>query len=121
MQKKIIIAAAVVIAVLGIFFVAKDSGRPGQYDEFAQCLNDKGVKMYGAFWCPHCKNQKEEFGKSWQYVNYVECSTADGNSQLKVCQDANIQGYPTWEFGDGERLEGEVPFATLAEKSGCSL
>ena len=38
-------------------------------DSFAKCLSAKGVKMYGAWWCPHCKDQKESFGYSFQYVN----------------------------------------------------
>src|SRR2546430_1164979 len=43
-------------------------------DSFAQCLTSKGTKMYGAWWCPHCKDQKESFGFALQYVNYVERS-----------------------------------------------
>jgi hypothetical protein len=33
-----------------------------KYVEFAQCLSDKGAVFYGAFWCTHCKSQKQMFG-----------------------------------------------------------
>ena len=75
--------------------------------------------MYGAFWCSHCKNQKALFGKSWKYVDYVECSTPNGQSQTVDCINAGIQSYPTWEFADGSRKTGEVPLQDLAETSGC--
>lgn len=43
-------------------------------DSLAKCLSDKGVKMYGAFWCGHCQNQKAEFnGNLEKYNIYVEC------------------------------------------------
>jgi len=94
---------------------------PGTLDSFAQCLGDQGVTFYGAFWCPHCQNQKALFGKSEKYLPYVECSTPDGKSQLPICDDAGVTGYPTWEFADGSRLGGEIPLATLAEKTNCEL
>lgn len=86
---------------------------------FAQCLKDKGVIFYGAFWCPHCRSQKELFGAAQKLLPYVECSTLDGNGQLPICREKGITGYPTWEFADGSRLSGEQSIETLAEKSGC--
>lgn len=96
-------------------------GTPGKLDDFARCLNDKGAIFYGAYWCPHCQNQKAMFGKSAKHLNYVECSTPDGRGQLKVCKDAKIEGYPTWEFKDKSRLSGEVALDTLADKTDCQL
>ncbi|MBI5389661.1 hypothetical protein HZB01_04765 [Candidatus Woesearchaeota archaeon] len=90
-------------------------------DAFAQCLSDKGVKMYGAFWCPHCLNQKEAFGSAWQYANYIECSLPDQSGQTEFCIQQNIKGYPTWEFADGNRVSGEVPLEKLAVITGCPL
>lgn len=92
-----------------------------KYDDFAKCLKEKGVVFYGAFWCSHCQNQKKAFGTSFQFVNSVECSTPDGKGQVQACVDKDIQGYPTWIFADGSRQSGEVPFATLASKTGCAL
>ena len=91
------------------------------YDEFASCLDSKEVKFYGAFWCPHCQNQKKMFGGSDRLLPYIECSTPDGKGQNQVCKDAQIKSYPTWEFADGERKTGEVPLADLAAKTGCVL
>jgi thiol-disulfide isomerase/thioredoxin len=95
--------------------------QPGKLDSFAQCLGDQGATFFGAFWCPHCQNQKALFGKSEKFLPYVECSTPDGQGQLQVCIDEDITGYPTWEFADGERLNGEVELSVLAERTGCEL
>ncbi len=92
---------------------------PGKYDAFATCLKDQGAVFYGAFWCTHCQSQKKLFGSSAKLLPYVECSTADGQSQTQACKDKNIEGYPTWEFADGSRLNGEIPLAQLAEKTSC--
>lgn len=69
----------------------------GKYDSLAKCLTDKGVKMYGAYWCPHCQNQKKAFGDSFKYINYTECADPNVEGQLEVCQKAKIESYPTWE------------------------
>jgi len=95
--------------------------QPGKLDSFATCLGDTGAKFYGAFWCPHCQSQKALFGNSEKKLPYIECSTPNGQSQLNVCTEAGITGYPTWEFEDGERLGGEISLSTLSEKTGCEL
>jgi len=94
---------------------------PGKLDSFSQCLKDKGAVFYGAFWCPHCQATKKLFGSSVKFLPYVECSPANGQGQLQVCRDKNIEGYPTWEFADGSRLNGEIPLSQLAEKTSCVL
>jgi hypothetical protein len=90
-------------------------------DEFAQCVEDSGAVFYGAFWCNHCEDQKEAFGSAFQYVNYVECSTADGRGQLPACQQAGIESYPTWTFVDGSKEYGNLPLEILATKTSCTL
>ncbi len=94
---------------------------PGKYDTFAQCLKDKGAVFYGAFWCPHCQATKKLFGSSQKLLPYVECSAPDGNAQTQACIDKKITGYPTWEFADGSRLNGEIALEQLAEKTSCEL
>jgi len=91
------------------------------YDEFAKCITESGAKMYGASWCGYCNKQKESFGSSWDYISYIECSVGGGQSQTEICQQKNITGYPTWEFGDGTRQPGMLTFEMLSEKTGCSL
>lgn len=121
-MRKIVILSSVVVALgAGIYFAVWQNSRPSDLDGFAQCLKDKGAIFYGAFWCPHCQNQKKMFGRAQKYLAYVECSASDGRSQLKVCQDKKIEGYPTWDFADGSRETGEVPLARLSEKTGCRL
>lgn len=117
----IIIVVILIIVGIAYFLAFNDSPNDGKYDEFAQCLTEKNVTMYGTFWCPHCKDQKKAFGSSFQYINYIECSTPDGNAQLQICKDAKIDGYPTWEFADGTRRSGFVPLVDLASKTNCSL
>lgn len=120
--KLIFIWSIVGVAIIaGIFFLVSTNSKPGRLDEFAQCLKDKGAVFYGAFWCPHCQNQKAMFGKSAKLLPYVECSTADGKSQFQICKDKNIEGYPTWEFADNSRESGEVSLSRLSEKTGCKL
>ncbi len=115
-----------IIVLIGIVYTYNsyskkiEDSKPGQYDKFAQCITDTNARFYGAFWCPHCAQQKELFGNSMKYINYVECSNPD-RSQNKVCTDANIEGYPTWEFGDGTRVSQVLPLDILALKTGCQL
>jgi len=79
--------------------------------------------MYGAYWCPHCADQKKEFGSSFRYVHYVECAIQGQppNVQTPACRDMQIRKYPTWVFPDGERVEANLTLEKLSEKTGCKL
>ncbi len=116
-----IFVVVLLLIAAGIFYFSSSTSGPGLHDEFAKCLNEKGVKFYGAFWCPHCNKEKALFGNSMKYVNYIECSTPDGQGQLPVCSAAGIGSYPTWEFADGARVNGELSLEDLASKTGCKL
>lgn len=116
-----IIIAVILLVLIGFNLVGNASKNPGEYDNFARCLADSGVKMYGAYWCPHCNNQKQMFGNSWQYVNYIECSLPNKAGQTEVCNQAGIRAYPTWEFQDNKRFEGELTFEQLSQYSNCKL
>lgn len=95
-------------------------GGSGKYDNFAKCISSSGAKMYGAFWCPHCNEQKAMFGDSWKYINYVECSNPD-YTQKEVCRQANITGYPAWEFGNHTKQYGAMSFEELSRATGCAI
>lgn len=112
---------ALAIIGAGLWALISYANKPGPLDPFATCLADSGAKFYGTFWCPHCQNQKKMFGKSQKKLPYIECSTPDGAGQTDNCKAIGIEGYPTWIFPDGERMTGEIPLATLAEKTSCSL
>lgn len=116
---KWIIALVIIAAILGLWAFA--NSRPSRLDGFAQCLKDKNAVFYGAFWCPHCQNQKRLFGRSAKFLPYVECSTPDGRSQTPDCTEKNVEGYPTWEFADQSRINGEATLEALSGKTGCVI
>ncbi len=127
-ENNIVVGIVVLLLAVGVmlYFAGDKSGvtptvggGDGKTLALAQCLKDRGTVFYGAFWCPHCKQQKALFGSAEKSLPYVECSTPDGNSQNLICANKGIKSYPTWKFSDGSELTGEVALATLAEKSGC--
>ena len=82
------------ILIVGIFL----TGCTANYANFAQCLTEKNITMYGTFECHFCAMQKEEFGSNFAYVNYVECDPDGPNSQAELCKQKEITGYPTWKI-----------------------
>ena len=113
---KILITIVILIFAFLLYVGVKNSRTGDSYDTFAQCITEQGVKFYGAYWCNHCQNQKEEFGRSFKFVDYIECT-----QKQEECNKANVKGYPTWIFADGSRHEGEISFEKLAEKTGCKI
>lgn len=91
-----------------------------QLESLAKCLKEKGAKFYGAYWCGWCKKQKEIFGEAAQYLPYIECVDEKTQQITSQCQEAGIQGYPTWEI-NGQKRSGFKKPKELAELSGCPL
>jgi hypothetical protein len=120
--RKVIIGAIILVA-FGITYYLGYYRRTHRYDSFARCLSQKGVKMYGAYWCPHCSDQKAMFDASFQYAPYIECGVpGDTSKQLPVCAEAGIKHFPTWQFPPlGERVEGAIPLEDLSLRTGCPL
>lgn len=118
MKKYLIPAVIAVIAIGGLIYVMT---QPGKYDTFAQCLEDEGAIFYGAFWCPHCQDQKSQFGVSKKHLPYVECSTPDAKDMTQQCKDEGIDGFPTWKFADGSTESGVLSMERLSEKTNCPL
>ena len=110
--------AIVVVAAVAFYFAHRRSTR---LDAFAKCLTAKQAKMYGAFWCPHCQEQKDKFGDSFEYAPYIECGIKGSQAIAAVCTEAGVKRYPTWIFSDGTRIEGEHELEFLGDKTGCSL
>jgi hypothetical protein len=117
---KIITAVLIVAALAAVIYLGLRK-RGNRLDAFAKCVASKQAKMYGAYWCPHCADQKEMFGSSFQYVPYVECGVPGSRDEGPVCKDAGIKHFPTWQFADGERQEGSLPLQSLGIKTGCGL
>lgn len=90
-----------------------------ELNAFAQCLTGRGLLMYGAYWCPHCTDQKALFGEAFSEINYVECAEGGENAEPEKCAAAGIAAYPTWIDTQGTAYEGEQSLAELAEISAC--
>lgn len=65
----------------------------------ANHLRDSGVVKYSAYWCPHCHEQNELFGKkaASRLLN-VECAIDGENSRAELCKKKGITGFPSWEI-----------------------
>jgi hypothetical protein len=118
--RKIAIFILVAAVAAGLFLLVHHH-QSSRLDAFAQCLGTKGAKMYGAYWCPHCADQKERFGSSFQYAPYVECGVKGSRAPAQVCVDAGVKQYPTWVFADGARVEGDHTLEFLSQETGCAL
>jgi len=119
MRKLAIFAAIAVVAGIGWYFGIY---RPShKLDAFAKCLTDKQAHMYGAFWCPHCQDQKEKFDASFEYVNYTECGIEGQRGITAQCKSVGIQKFPTWFFANNEKQEAVLSLEDLSQKTGCSL
>jgi hypothetical protein len=105
MKTKFIIFIVLVVIVIGGFglYLNSQPTAPSKFDGLALALKSSGANFYGAFWCPHCQEQKAEFGSSKQYLPYVECANPD-NSQTQVCIDNKIESYPSWTFKNGIKI-----------------
>jgi hypothetical protein len=113
----------VVIAVIVAGALAYRYKHDHQYDAFAKCLKDRGLIMYGAYWCPHCADQKALFLGAAKYLPYHECGVqGDSRQENDSCKDAGIKKFPTWQFPPtGERIEGDLSLEALSDRSGCPL
>ncbi|MBD0267523.1 MAG: vitamin K epoxide reductase family protein [Cyanobacteria bacterium Co-bin8] len=87
--------------------------------ELARHLKAVDAKMYGAWWCPHCYDQKALFGaEAAAQIPYIECASDGKNAQPQQCRShSEITGFPTWEI-NGEFYAGTQTLEKLAELSG---
>lgn len=84
----------------------------------AEHLSKTGAKMYGAYWCPHCHDQKQLFGnEAFKKVKYLECAPDATNNQVDLCKAANLEGFPSWEI-NGKIYSGTKSLSELADLSG---
>jgi hypothetical protein len=120
--KWIVIVAGVLLAAWVGYDYYSSSQKISTLDSFAKCVSSKGLRMYGAWWCPHCAEQKELFGYAFQHVNYTECGIeGQTHSVNEQCKKEGVKNFPTWQFSDGSRHEGTLTLSALADKSGCKL
>jgi hypothetical protein len=121
-RRRVAIFALLAVTAISLAYYL-DHRSQHKHDAFARCLADRGVKMYGAWWCPHCQEQKEMFGASFEYAPYVECGIkGDLHGEAQVCKNQNVMHYPTWQFPPtGERVERVFPLQELSDRTGCAL
>ena len=112
-------AALLAIVILSSVF-AWEAARTAESEYatgLARYLTRSGVVFYGAYWCPHCREQKDLFGSAAALLPYVECDPRGANPQPARCVARGIRVYPTWEFG-GQLVEGVLTLDDLARRSG---
>ena len=82
---------------------------------FAKYLSDNQITMYSAYWCPHCNDQKQLFGKkAVENLIIIECAKDGKNNKYKLCQEKGIEGFPSWEINN-EIYSGTRSLNELAE------
>ena len=114
-KKYFIFVSIILIVVLSIFSISSYLKKPGDYDEFAKCLTDSGVIVYGNDFCTYTAQQLNFFGKSKDYLNYVRCVDDE-----KLCDDKGIEVTPTWEI-DGKMYDQVQNFEVLSTLTGCEF
>ena len=120
---------ALVVGLSTLFLIgnAEVLGQPSSNSassslRLAQHLNAIGVRFYGAWTCPACKRQLHLFGlNDIDAIPYIECNKpVQYPDQAKLCRNADLRVYPTWELSDGSRLEGVQSLETLRRWSGLN-
>ncbi|MEA5479351.1 protein disulfide isomerase family protein [Pseudanabaena galeata UHCC 0370] len=83
----------------------------------AKHLRKIGAKLYTAYWCPHCHNQKQRFGKeAVKHLEVIECDRRGVKPQTQLCRDKKIRAYPTWEI-NGKLYPGNHSLESIANFS----
>jgi hypothetical protein len=119
--KKVILYVVVAALFVGAYLAGRYY-KNHKYDSFAECLATRNARMYGLYWCPHCADQKREFGSSFRYVPYIECASENEPHELTpACKAAGVKLFPSWQFGADPPKEGVLTLQELSQKTGCSL
>jgi len=76
--------------------------------KIGQDLKGLDAKMFGAYWCSHCFEQKQRLGReAFLNVQYMECAKEGLNSKADMCKERKVPGYPTWEI-NGNLYPGDM-------------
>ena len=113
------VAGVLAAAVLAIIYVGTPT-RPAGSDYttgLARHLAASGAVMYGAYWCPHCREQKALFGSAASLLLYVECDPRGEHAEPDLCRARGIRVYPTWDL-HGQLVEHALTLEELARRSG---
>ncbi len=110
---------------------------------FAQCLVEKKVTVYGAWWCPYCFLELKAIDPSFsdrqmmknapavaaRFPFLKECGSEAPGSLIPNCVPEELNketgrtkvGVPTNKLADGTLSVGSMNLEELAEWSGCPL
>ena len=115
-RKEMVVYTTILILIIIFgYLIVVGTTTEGSYDDFAKCLNEKGATMYGTDRCSYCNEQKNLFGKSFAYINYINCDLNSG-----TCSAAGVSNYPTWII-ENNKYSGTKSLEKLSSLSGCSL
>ena len=130
-QKKLIGAAKGWIFFILVLYLIPTvifnvGGEEQDYTEFAQCLTENNMKMYGSFRCGICAKTRAMFGDAFEHIIEYECHPDGEDPRTERCQEINVIRTPMWvvEEADGTVTDKSAGFTSpkkLAEMSGCSL
>lgn len=112
-----LLVGAALFLVWGYAASAPPAPEMAYADGLARHLTATGAKLYGAYWCPACADQKKMFGKAAGQLPYIECDGRSPIGQPAVCAAAGIQVFPTWDIA-GQRHRGVLSLEELARLSG---
>lgn len=92
-----------------------NSGSTDDYiTRLAKELADQGAIFYGSKESAETKSQKELFGESAVYLDYVECDISGADANPDECLAQNVSTYPTWLF-NGVQYVGVQSLGDLAK------
>ena len=100
----------VLVASILYLFVAEEGDLIG-------CLEQNGVRIYGAEWCPACSRLAESLG-GYDVVDpiWVECT----DEQQRCQQEMHGSGVPEIQI-NGQLYQGSRDPEAIAEEVGCSI
>lgn len=114
-KKYALISLLVLAALIFSYTLYLKSQMPGQYDDFARCLAEKGAVIYGNDICQYTARELNFFGSSMKYLDYVKCV-----ENKELCDAKGVKITPTWEI-NGKMYEGIQGLQKLADLSGCEV
>ncbi len=91
-----------------------DNNNDDEIGALIECLKKENFIIYGANWCPYCRDIVNLFeGHEKVDLIYVECTENES-----ICRQENITAYPTVRI-DGENYRGERSLESFSDAAGC--
>ncbi len=91
-----------------------DANQKKDMGSLIECLEYKNFVIYGADWCPYCRDVVDLF-KNHEKVElvYIECT-----EKKDFCKEKNITAYPTIRVNN-QPYQGERSLEAFAKATGC--